>query len=100
MIGIDPDTGEVISGGIQAETRQVMENLGNILKAGGSSLSKVLKTTVFMTDMDEFKEMNQVYAEYFPSDPPARSTLQVAGLPGGARIMIDTVAVIGEAFGD
>jgi 2-iminobutanoate/2-iminopropanoate deaminase len=75
-------------------------NLANILEAGGSSLDLVLKTTVFMQDLTEFAAMNAVYAEFFAEDPPARSTVQVAGLPKGARVEIEAVAAVGEGYGD
>lgn len=99
-IGVDAQSGKIVEGGIEAETRQALLNLGNILEAGGSDLSRVLKTTVFMMDLSEFQQMNGVYAEFFPSDPPARSTIQVAGLPGGARVEIEAVGVVGEMRGD
>jgi 2-iminobutanoate/2-iminopropanoate deaminase len=99
-IGVDAQSGKIVEGGIEAETRQALLNLGNILEAGGSDLSRVLKTTVFMMDLSEFQQMNGIYAEFFPSDPPARSTIQVAGLPGGARVEIEAVGVVGEMRGD
>lgn len=99
-IGVDAATGKIVEGGIEAETRQALLNLGNILEAGGSDLSNVLKTTVFMLDLNEFQKMNAVYAEFFPQDPPARSTIQVAGLPGGALVEIEAVGVVGEMRGD
>jgi 2-iminobutanoate/2-iminopropanoate deaminase len=99
-IGVDAGSGKIVEGGIEAETRQTLFNLGNILEAGGSDLSKVLKTTVFMTDLAEFQQMNSVYAEFFPADPPARSTIQVAGLPGGARVEIEAIGIVGEMRGD
>src|SRR5512134_2902560 len=72
QIGIDPQTGELVPGGIEAETRRVLTNVKNILEAAGSSLSQVVKTTVFMRDMNEFGPMNAIYAEFFPATPPAR----------------------------
>jgi 2-iminobutanoate/2-iminopropanoate deaminase len=99
-IGIDAKTGKLVSGGVEAETRQALLNLGNILEAGGSSLELAVKTTVFMCDLGEFSKMNAVYAEFFPQDPPARTTVQVAALPGGAQIEIEAVAVVGDARGD
>ena len=92
-IGIDPKTGEFAPGGIEAETRQVLQNLRSVLEAGGSSLDRVVKTTVFLRDIDEFSKMNAIYAEFFPKDPPARSTFQVAALPKGAAVEIEAVAV-------
>lgn len=100
MIGIDPATGKIVPGGIEAETRQVLQNLRSILEAGGSSLAQVLKTTVFLIDMAEFSRMNAVYAEAFPADPPARSTVQVSALPLGGRIEIEAVAVVTPGPGD
>ncbi len=100
MAGVDPATGKLAPGGIEAETRQALENLRSILEAGGSSLARVLKTTVFLQDMGEFAKMNAVYGEFFPSEPPARSTVQAAALPLGARVEIEAVAARGEARGD
>lgn len=99
-LGVDPETGEFVPGGIEAETRQVLLNISNILEAGGSNLGRVLKTTVFMRDLGEFNQMNAVYGEFFPQDPPARSTIQVAALPKGAAVEIEAIAVIGEGLGD
>ena len=99
-IGIDAKTGKLVSGGVEAETRQALLNLGNILEAGGSSLRLAVKTTVYMCDLGEFGKMNAVYAEFFPQDPPARTTVQVAALPGGAQIEIEAIAVVGEPHGD
>jgi 2-iminobutanoate/2-iminopropanoate deaminase len=90
--GLDPSTGELVAGGVAAETRQVLWNLQAILEAGGSSLASVVKTTVFLTNMDDFQIMNQVYGEFFPQDPPARSTVQVSRLPKGAAVEIEAVA--------
>ncbi len=100
QVGIDPKTGDIVSGGIEAETRQALTNLVNVLEAGGSAPERVLKTTVFLEDMAEFARMNAVYAEFFPQDPPARSTVAVAGLPKGARVEIEAVAAMAEAHGD
>lgn len=92
QIGIDPQRGELVPGGVEAETRQVMRNLSELLEAAGTSLQKVLKTTVFLKDMAEFGRMNAVYGEFFPASPPARSTVQVAALPRGAAIEIECIA--------
>jgi len=94
QIGIDPRTGEIVPGGIEAETRQVLSNLRNLLAAAGASLDQVVKTTVFMRDLNEFAVMNQVYAEFFEKDFPARSTVQVSALPKGAAVEIEAVAII------
>lgn len=90
---IDPETSRLIEGDVGAQTRRVLRNLGAILEAAGTSLSKVVKTTVFLTDLANFKAMNEVYAEFFPINPPARSTLAVAGLPLGASIEIECIAL-------
>jgi 2-iminobutanoate/2-iminopropanoate deaminase len=82
-IGVDPDTGSLVEG-VAEQTRQALVNLSKVLEAGGSSLGKVLKTTVFMTNLHEFATMNEVYGGVFATDPPARSTIQVAALPRSA----------------
>lgn len=99
-IGNDPATGKLVSGGVAAETRQALTNLGGTLRAGGTSLPQVVKTTVFLVDLRQFAAMNAVYAEFFPQDPPARSTIQVGALPGGASVEIEAVAVVTETHGD
>ena len=91
QIPLDPASG-VLAKGIAAETRQVFENLKAVLEAAGSSLAKVLKVTVYMTNLGEFAEINRVYETYFPSQPPARSTVQVAALPRGVSVEVDVVA--------
>ncbi len=96
QIGLDPATGELVPGGIEEQTRRVLQNLSAILDAAGSSLSRVVKTTVFMADLGEFARMNAVYAEFFPPNPPARSTVQVAALPRGAKVEIECLAVASE----
>jgi 2-iminobutanoate/2-iminopropanoate deaminase len=92
QIALDPRTGELISGGIRDETRRVLENLAAVLSAGGSDLRHVVKTTVFLTSIADFKEMNEVYAEVFAGHTPARSTVEVARLPRGARVEIECLA--------
>lgn len=92
QLGRVPGTGRIAEGGIKAETRQVCENLKAVLEAAGSSLAKVVKVTIYMTDLGELMEMNEVFNAYFPSDPPARTTLEAAGLVGGARVEIEAVA--------
>ncbi|HEY5671011.1 MAG TPA: RidA family protein [Anaerolineales bacterium] len=94
QIGLDPTTNELVSGGIEAETRQALTNLKNVLDAAGSSLEQVVKTTVFLRDMGEFAQMNAIYAEFFPQNHPARSTVQVAALPKYAAVEIEVVATI------
>jgi 2-iminobutanoate/2-iminopropanoate deaminase len=91
--GIDPATGELVSPDLEAQTRQVLTNLKSVLEAAGSSLDKVVKTTVFLRDMADFPKMNAIYAEYFPANPPARSTIAVAGLPKGGVVEIEAIAV-------
>jgi len=96
QIGINPKTSEVVSGGIEAETRQVLTNVKNILEAANSSLDMVVKTTVFLRDMNDFVKMNAIYAEFFTEGFPARSTVQVAALPKGVAVEIETVAMVNE----
>jgi 2-iminobutanoate/2-iminopropanoate deaminase len=94
QIPIDPATNQVVEDGIEAQTRRVLENLGAILEAAGSSLDRVVKTTIFLLDVGEFAAVNAVYAEYFTGTAPARSAVQVAALPGaGVRLQIDAIAV-------
>jgi 2-iminobutanoate/2-iminopropanoate deaminase len=95
QIPLDPATGELVPGGIAAETERVLENLKAVLAACGSSLDRVLKTTVYLTDMREFGAMNEVYGRYFPQDPPARATVQAARLPRDVRVEIDCIAAVG-----
>ncbi|MCI0513639.1 RidA family protein [candidate division KSB1 bacterium] len=97
QIGLLPTTGQMVNGGIQAETRQVLLNLQAVLQASGSDLEHVIKTTVFLTDMNHFQTMNEVYAEFFPVAPPARSAMAVKQLPKNALVEIEVVAVIPEA---
>ena len=94
QIALDPATGQIVEGGLEAQTRQVMENLKAILEAAGSSLDNVLKTTVFMVNLDDFGKMNAIYGEYFTQAPPARSTVQVAALPRGALVEVECVAAV------
>ena len=100
QIGLDPATMEIVRGGIEAETRQVLTNLKHVLESADSGLNFVVKTLVFLQDMDDFAKMNAVYAEFFPGNPPARSTVQVAGLPKGALVEIECVALLTPARGD
>ncbi len=94
QLGLDPATMELVSGGVEAETRQALTNLKYVLEAAGSSLDHVLKTTVFLRDMADFARMNAVYGEFFPQNPPARSTVQVAALPKGGAVEIEVVACL------
>ncbi len=93
QLGIDPEIGKIVSGGIEAETKQALINLRAVLEAGGTNLSLVVKTTVFLRDINEFSKMNGVYAEFFTENPPARSAFQVAALPLGAAVEIEAVAL-------
>ena len=95
QIGLDPATGNMVAGGIEAETRQVWANLAAVLAAAGSSVPQVVKTTVYMIDLAEFAQMNAIYAEMFSGNFPARSTVQVAALPKGGRVEIECVALVG-----
>jgi 2-iminobutanoate/2-iminopropanoate deaminase len=99
QIGLDPQTGKLVEGGIQAQARQALTNLQAILEAAGTSLGHVLKTTVFLQDIGDFQAMNQVYAQFFPGDPPARSAVQVAALPLGALVEIEAVATLEHQVG-
>jgi len=100
QVGINPATGELVGGGIEAQTRQVLTNLKNVLEESDSGLSFVVKTTVFLKDMNDFAKMNAIYAEFFSENPPARSTVAVAGLPKGALVEIEAVAMLQDAHGD
>ena len=92
--GLDPETNELVPGGIEAETRQALTNIKNVLEASGSSLRCVMKTTVFLRDMAEFSKMNRVYAEFFTDNYPARSTVQVAAIPKGGAVEIEAIACL------
>lgn len=92
-LGRDPVTAELVAGGIEAETRQALANLGEVLKSAGMSFRDVTSVTAFITSFDDFATFNAVYREHFPNDPPARTTVQVAGLNAGARIELQMIAV-------
>ena len=96
QIPIDPQTGQFVAGGIAEQTEQVLKNLSAVLDAAGSSLSQVVKTTVFLADMKEFTAMNEVYGKFFTEGPPARATVAAAGLPRDARVEIEVVALLVE----
>ena len=91
---MDPQTGKLVEGGIQAQTRQALTNLQAVLEAAGTGLANVVKTTVFLQDISDFLAMNQIYAQFFPDAPPARSAVQVAALPLGGQVEIEVVAII------
>ena len=93
QIPIDPETGTIVKDNIKEQAKQVLENLNNILIAGGSSLANVLRTTVFLTNLENYSAVNETYAQFFDDLPPARSTVQVAKLPMDAQIEIDVIAV-------
>jgi 2-iminobutanoate/2-iminopropanoate deaminase len=93
QVGLDPATGELVAADVESQTRQVLTNLKNVLEAAGSSLDKVVKTTVFLTTMADFARMNAIYAEFFPDTPPARSTIAVVGLPKNALVEIEATAL-------
>ncbi len=98
--GLDPNTGDLVTGGIEAQTRQVLTNIKNVLEAAGSGMDHVLKTTVFLIDMNDFPKMNAIYAEFFPRNPPARSTGAVAALPKAALVEIEAIALLPASHGD
>lgn len=94
QVPLDPATGELVRGTVREEVARVLENLKAVLEAAGSGLDRVLKTTVYLTDLADFEAMNGEYARYFGSNRPARSTVQVAGLPRGARVEVDAIAML------
>ena len=96
QIPIDPATGQFVEGGIVEQTEQVLRNISNLLEAAGTSLARVVKTTVFLADMNDFAAMNDAYARFFSAEPPARSTVQAARLPRDARVEIEVVALAGS----
>lgn len=96
QIPIDPATGQFVAGGIAEQTQQVLKNLTAVLEAAGTGMQQVVKTTVYLADMQDFTAMNEVYARFFGAEPPARSTVQAAGLPRDARVEIDVVALAGK----
>jgi 2-iminobutanoate/2-iminopropanoate deaminase len=94
QIPIDPETGELITGDVAEQTRRVLDNLAAVLAAAGASLANVVKTTIFLANMDDFAAVNAAYGERFPFDPPARATVQAAKLPRGAAVEIDAIAIL------
>jgi len=93
QVPIDPATGQIIDGDIEAQTERVLKNLKALVEAAGTTLDRVVKTTVYLKDMNEFARMNAVYAKFFAADPPARSTVEVARLPKDVRIEVDLIAL-------
>ena len=94
--GIDPDTGKIVDGGIQAETKQTFANIEGILLAAGATLEQVVATTVHMVNLEEFQQMNEVYSEFFKNNPPGRTTVGVTSLPAGANVEITVTAYTGD----
>lgn len=92
-LGVDPELKALVPGGVGAQTRQVLTNMKNVLEAGGSNMNKVVKCTVLLASMSDFVEVNGIYAEFFPADPPARATFAVAGLPLGGLVEIECIAL-------
>ena len=97
QLPLDPATGKLATGDIQDQTRQSLKNLQAVLEAAGAGLDSVMKTTVFLQDMGEFKLMNEIYAAFFPDNPPARSAVEVAALPLGARVEIEAIGLVKNA---
>lgn len=95
QIPLDPATGQMVEGGIEEQTVRVLDNLGAVLTACGSSYAKVLKTTIFVADMNDFAKVNEIYGRYFGDAPPARATVQAARLPRDARVEIEAIAAVG-----
>jgi 2-iminobutanoate/2-iminopropanoate deaminase len=95
QIPIDPQTGQFVPGGVAEQTEQVLKNLAAVLEAAGSGLDRIVKTTVFLADMQEFGAMNEVYGKFFKESPPARATVEAAGLPRAARVEIEAIALAG-----
>jgi len=93
QLGLDPASGNLVPGGVEAETRQALTNLEHVLEEAGSRLDKAVKTTVFLKEMADFAKMNAIYGEFFRENPPARSTVEVAALPKGGAVEIEVVAV-------
>ncbi|MEK7823836.1 MAG: Rid family detoxifying hydrolase [Candidatus Eisenbacteria bacterium] len=93
QVGLDPLSGEIVAGGVAEQTAQVMKNLSAVLAGAGLTFADVVKTTVYLADMQDFQTMNEVYGRHFPTAPPARTTIAAAGLPRGARVEIEAVAV-------
>ena len=94
QLGLDPATGELVHGFVEEQTRQALTNLKNVLEEAGSTMAHVVKTTVFLKEMIDFSKMNAVYAEFFGENPPARSTIAVAGLPKGGLVEIEVIALV------
>ena len=95
QIPLDPKTGEALLGDVADQTRRVMDNLGAVLRASGAGFREVVRSTIYLTNLADFAKVNEVYGGYFPTEPPARATVQVAALPRGASVEIDMIAHVG-----
>lgn len=95
QIPLDPATGQIVAGGIEEQTTRVLDNLGAVLTAAGASFATVLKTTIFVKDMNDFAKVNEIYARYFTANPPARATVQAAKLPRDVMVEIEAIAAVG-----
>jgi len=93
QIPLDPKSGQIVAGGVEIQTRRVLDNIAAVLKAEGLTFESIVKTTVFLMDLGDFQTVNEIYGSYFKQAPPARSTVQVAALPKGARVEIEVIAV-------
>jgi 2-iminobutanoate/2-iminopropanoate deaminase len=94
QLGLDADSGTLVAGGVQAQTEKALQNISAVLKAAGTDLAHVVKTTVFLKDMNDFSAMNEVYARFFRENPPARSAVEVAALPKGGLVEIEVIAML------
>ena len=97
QIGLDPATGELVAGGVEAESQRVLDNLHSVLAAAGATLNSVVRTTIYLVDLGDFGRVNEIYARYFHAPFPARATVGVAALPRGARVEIDALAIVEKA---
>lgn len=95
QIPLDPETGEVAAGGVREQAQRVMENIGAVLDAAGSALDRIVKTTIYLTDLNDFAVVNEVYGSYFKESPPARATVEVSGLPKGVAVEVEAIALAG-----
>lgn len=96
QVAFDPKTMEIVPGGVEAETEQVLKNLAAVLEEAGSSLSRAVRMTIFLADMNDFARVNEVYGRFFDDEPPARVTVQAAGLPKNVQVEIDCIALVGQ----
>jgi 2-iminobutanoate/2-iminopropanoate deaminase len=96
QIGLDPETGLIVEGGVEKETVRALDNLAAVLEAGGASFATIVKTTIFLKSMSDFQAVNQIYSTYAGKEPPARSTVEVAGLPKGALVEIEAIALVAQ----